>query len=343
MNRARTALEKTDMTRTLMTTIKQCAEVFLMFCISAFCLIAQADGVTVFRTGLEANRARIAVSPDGKNILFDTDQLAHGLRLLTVTTGEVRIVEPETGRTIGFPSWSSDGPLVAVVSAAVIGGYYSTDDMRILVFDSISWNFRSIALGEGVKFSPFFSHDGKAVYYFKGKKRESGKTPASRYDLFVADLESGQESRLTQEEFFAVGKGDDAPDSVLFNATPNFNKRFTDELGEDGRSALFFFHKATKAVVPIKIDQGLGNFNFSRPKRDRAGNLYFISAKARPGGGHYLWYLVRSNKTGNRPELLTELPISMEFDIARKTGDIYVMDKDGKELIIRKLPAKAAY
>jgi hypothetical protein len=194
-----------------------------------------------------------------------------------------------------------------------------------------------------VKFSPFFSQDGKTVYYFKGKKRERGKTPASRYDLFGVDLAGGQESRLTDEEFFAVGNGDDAPDSLLFDATPNFNKRSADALGEDGRSALFIYNKATKAVAPIKMDQSLGIFNFSRPQRDRAGNLYFISAKARPGGGHYLWYLVRSDKAGNRPELLTELPISMEFDIARETGDIYVMDKDGKELIIRKLAAKAAY
>ena len=322
--------------------IKKWVKVLLMFVgISVSCSIAQADGVTVFRTGLEANRARIAVAPDGERILFSTNRLAHGLRLLNLSTGEIRIIAPETGRTIGFPCWSPDGRQVAVVSAEIPGGHYSVDDMRILVFDSVSWNFRSIASGDGVKFSPFFSQDGKAVYYFKGKKRESEKTPASRYDLFAVDLARGQESQLTQEEFYQASDGDDATNNVLFSAIPRFDKRFKDALGQESENTLFVWDKATKIIAPIKVDQSSGIFDFSRPQRDRAGNLYFIAAKARPGG-HYLWYLVRSDKTGNRPELLTELPISMEFDIARKTGDIYVMDKDGKELIIRRLSIKAA-
>lgn len=327
----------------LITTIRKSTKVFLMLSISVSCLIVQADSVTVFRTGLEANRAYIAVSPDGQRILFDTDRLAHGLRLLNVSTGEIRIIAPETGRSIGFPSWSPDGRQIAVVSAAVIGGYYSVDGMRIIAIDAISWNFRSIASGEGVKFFPFFSHDGKTVYYFQGKMRENGKTPASHYDLVAVDLVSSQKTRLTQEEFYQAVKGDDTVYSVLFSAIPNFNKRFKDSFGQESRSTLFNFDKATKSIAPIKIDQSSGIFDFSQPQRDPMGNLYFISAKARPGGGHYLWYLVRSDKAGSRPELLTELPISMEFDIARETGDIYVMDKDGKELIIRRLAAKAAY
>jgi|GEM_PF-4407670 len=296
----------------------------------------------VFRTGLEADRADIAASPDGKRILFDTNRLDQGLRLLNVSSGEMRIIPPEAGRTIGFPSWSPDGRKVAVVSAAVPGGYYSVDDMKIVLLDADSWQPRNIANGDGVKFSPFFSHDGKTVYYFKGKKRESGKTPANRYDLIAIDVAKGEETSLTHEEFAAISKGDDAPNSLVFSATPNFSKRFKDALGQESNSALFLFDKGIKTVAPIKVDQSSRIFGFFKPRRDRMGNLYFITAKARPGGGNFLWYLVRSDKDGNLPQLLTELPISMGFDIARNTGDIYVMGRNGNELIIRKLAAKAA-
>lgn len=71
--------------------------------------------------------------------------------------------------------------------------------------------------------------------------------------------------------------------------------------------------------------------------------MYFIAAKASPGGGNYLWFLVRANVDGTQMEMLTELPISMRFVIAGNTGEIYVMDKEGKELIFRRLAVLATH
>lgn len=293
----------------------------------------------MYRTGLEAKKGRFAVSPDGQQLVFTTDQLVHGLRLLDLRSGTITVIPEGEGRNFGFPAWSPDGKQLVVVSAVVKDNHYSLDGMEIELLDVGTWRKRSIAAGDGVKFFPFFSADGKAVYYSKGKRRESGKTPASRYDLYSIDLASTSETRLTHKEFYQLGTGDDDKTSVLFSAT-NSGK---DAFGVTTRNALFLYEKATGYVSLLDIDQSSGIFDFISPQRDQTGNLYFISAKAGPGGGNYLWSLVRSNRDGRRAEILTDLPISMRFSIAKKTGEIYVMDKKGEELIIRRLAVRAAH
>jgi len=264
------------------------------------------------------------------------------LRLLDLGSGQITVLPEEKGRTFGSTDWSPDGKWIAVVSAAVKERYYQLDAMEIVLLEVGSWQKRRIAVDESFKSSPFFSADGKTVYYFKGKIRTSGKTPASRYDLYAVDLAGGMETRLTHEEFYAAAKGDETNATVLFSATPNFDKRFKDAQGKESRDALFSLDKVTGRLSHLPIDQRSGIFNFSDPLRDWAGNLYFIAAKVR-AGGNYLWFLVRANGDGTQAEVLTELPISMEFDIAGNTGEIYVMDKEGKELIFRRLAVLAAH
>ncbi|UCV26983.1 TolB family protein [Ferribacterium limneticum] len=321
--------------------ISSCMLIFAFAAIS--CPVAFAEAEKIYRTGLEAKKGRLAVSPDGQQLVFTTDRMTHGLRLLDLRSGVTAMIPEGVGRNFGFPAWSPDGKQLAVVSAEVRNNVYSLDGMEIELLEVGSWQRRSIAAGDGVKFSPFFSADGKRVFYFKGAKRESGKTPASRYDLYAVDLASGQETRLTHEEFYQAAKGDETQATVLFHATPNFSKHIKDAQGKESRNALFMYELATGRMSLLAIDQSSSIFDFSNPLRDSLGNLYFVSAKANPGGGNYLWYLVRTNREGKQAEILTELPISMRFSIAKNTGEIYVMDKKGEELIIRRLSAQAAH
>lgn len=317
---------------------------FLMFIlVLGACAMAHAGGEKVYRTGLEAQRGELAVSPDGRQLVFETEQLAYGLRLLDLQTGKITPLPAEPGHVFGMPGWSFDGTQLVVVSSLVRDNYQIINDSRIALLDTHTWQFRIISSSEGVKTFPFFSADGKTVYYFKGKKRERGKTPASRYDLYVIELASGLETQLTHEEFYQAAKGDDNQRNVLFHATPNFYRRIKDAFGKESRNALFLYGKDTSSVSIINIDQSSGIFDFYSPQRDKAGNLYFIAAKARPGGGNFLWFLVRANRDGKQVDVLTELPISMGFDISRNTGDIYVTDKEGEELVIRRLTAHAAH
>lgn len=311
--------------------------------LSSICAATYAQQEAVYRTGLAAKKAWFSVSPDGKQLIFSTDRQAHGLRLIDLSNGKVTVFAGEVGRDLSMPDWSPDGKRIALVSAAIRDGYYSLDGMEILVADVASGQRQKIATSDGVKFFPFFSADGKTLYYFNGKKREEGKTPASRYDLYAVDLSSGKYTRVTHEEFYQAGKGDDTQRSVLFDAIPNFSKRFKDAFGVESRGALFLYDKPTSKISTIAVDQSSGIFNFSDAQRDKAGNLHFIAAKNRPGGGNYLWFLVRTTPEGKQAEILADLPISMAFDIAQNTGEIYVSDKAGEELIFRRLPILAAH
>lgn len=311
--------------------------IFALVAIS--CPVAFAEAEKIYRTGLNAKKGRLAVSPDGLQLVFTTDRMTHGLRLLDLRSGITTMIPEGVGRNFGFPAWSPDGKQLAVVSVAVQNNVYSLDGMEIELLEVGTWQRRSIAAGDGVKFFPFFSGDGKTVYYSKGRKRESGKTLSSRHDLYAVDLVSGQETQLTHEAFYQLGSGDDDANSVLFSAT-NPGK---DIFGVSTRNALYLYDKPTRQISLFNIEQSSGIFDFYPPQRDKTGNLYFISAKANPGGGNYLWYLVRTNREGKQAEILTELPISMRFSIAKNTGEIYVMDKKGEELIIRRLSAQAAH
>lgn len=326
-----------------MCALKRWAKVLVLVLVSISSAVAYAEAGKMYHTGLVATKGYFSVSPDGRYLIFNTNLLAHGLRLLDLGNGKITILPTETGRNYGFPSWSPDGRQVAVVSAIVRDNRYIYEDMQITLLDATTWKQRTIAADEGVKFFPFFSEDGKTLYYFKGKKRESGKTIASRYDLFAIDLASGHEKKLTDEEFYQAGKGDDDGKTVLFQALPNYQRKIKDALDRESTSALFLYNKLTGSVSPIWIDQSSGIFELTRPLRDKAGNLFFVAAKVRPGSGRFLWFLMSSTGNGNNPLVLTELPIGLGFDIVKNTGEIYVMDKDGEELIIRKLATPAAH
>lgn len=298
-----------------------------------------------YRTGLEAKKGRFSVSPDGRRLIFTTDSLAHGLRLIDLNSGNTTIIQEQIGRSFGFPSWSPDGQQIAVVSAAVRNNLYDVGDMEIVLIDTSTWKHRTIAAGDGVKFSPSFSKNGRTVYYLKGKKREGGKTVASRYDFHAIDLASGQEVKLTNEEFYEASAASDDGQFLLFDAVGG--KRFFEprDAFALAMATLFAYDKLKGSITPLKIDQSGGFFDFNSPRRDRAGSLYFVATytpKGGPYGGPYRWFLVKADPEGKNLLPLTGLPIGLGFDIVQNTGEIYVMDKSGPEIIFRKLGVKAA-
>lgn len=312
--------------------------IFLISSIACSCGTVLSE--TLYPTGLQAERGRLAAAPDGKRLVFTTNRPAHGMRLLDTESGRITSVPNPSSRNLTFPSWSPDGKNLAVVSTEIRDGSINFDDMKIVLLDTTTWHERVLVSGEGVKYSPFFSTDGKSLYYFKGQKRDSGRTVASRFELFVTALESGQQTKLTDEAFYEINRGDDDGISVLFGTFLGVKNRYQ---GYRAGNYLMSYNKATGSLAPVKVDQSSGIFNFYSPQRDKEGNLYFEAAKERPGGGNYLWFLFTSAPDGSHPSVLTALPIGCQFDIAKNTGEIYVMDMDRKELTIRRLTTLAAH
>jgi hypothetical protein len=313
----------------------------------ALCTIKPSGAVSMdepeklFRTGLTDKEASVAASPDGNQLLFSTNNWLHGLRLLDTRSGKFDVIAVDQGKVWEMPAWSRDGKHVVAVSISIRDNRRNLDDMQLVSVDPKTWRGRAITASHGVKIFPFFSADNKSVYFFKGEIRESGKTPASRYDLYVIDLGSGKERRLTHEGFYQVNRGDDNGMTVLFNATP-MAKSVKDAFSSNTAMTLFLYSETTQNVRSLPIQAGEGVFFFISPMRSRSGNLYFLAAKSRPGGGSYLWCLLRAQADGTKPVILRELPISMGFDMARDTNEIFVADRIGEELVVRRLRDSAA-
>lgn len=294
----------------------------------------------ILHTGLNGKGGEFAISPDGKHLLFTTGSLMHGLRILDLQSGRIGVVPMEAGRTWEMPSWATDGKQVVAISTAVRDNHYLVGDMQVILIDPKTWKHRSISSGEGVKIFPFFSADNSLVYFFKGVKRTSGSTLASRFDLYVINVATGKEVQLTHEQFYQVTRGDDDGKSVLFGGIPRA-KSIKDAFGAKTQNVILRYSKTDQRLMPTDIDLSIGLSNVLNPVRDKVGNLYFVAAKLPQGSGRYQWFVFRANGADKPPILLTELPIGLNFDLARQTGEIYVMDKQGDEIIFRRLQALA--
>ncbi|MBI5785502.1 MAG: PD40 domain-containing protein [Rhodocyclales bacterium] len=308
--------------------------VLLLWCAMYSLNASAADAEKkLFRTGLTAKRGMLSVAPDGSRLLFTTESLGHGLRLLDLRSGAIQVIPPEPNRIWEMPNWSHDGKQVVAVSTAVRDNRYIVGDQQLILLDPATWRHRAITTGDGVRNLPFFSANGKRVYYFKGVKRERGKTPASRFDLFSVDLDTGQERQLTDEKFYQAGGGCDGGESLVFSAIQS--PKFPPQGKLIGWVKRGLFRQEGNRLTTIAVDTRSGLFEFSEPALDQRGNLYFIAATERPDGGNFLWFLVRSEPDGTNPKTLAELPISMGFGIARNTDEIWAMDRRGDELVFR--------
>lgn len=296
-----------------------------------------------YRTQVEGKGGQpFAVSPDGTRLLFSTGRIFEPLRLLDLRNGKIEPVPLSTERGWDNPAWSPDGQQVAVVSTGKRDKLLNLDDMQLVLLDARTWQSHVLTSGPGVKRAPFFSADGKSLYYFQGKPRDIGRTQANDYDLYAIDIVTRSIQRLTTSEFYSVSPGYDDGRTVLFSGDSRNNPR--NEAGNT-ENALFLYDRVSKRLSHLPIDQSSGLFAFSYPLRDQVGRLYFVSTKYQPerGARTFVYWLTRAEKDGKRPELLVELPWSrdgrkiMSYHIAANTGEIYVVGEEGKEILFRRL------
>lgn len=333
-----------------------CFNLLQIIKVLAFCFLfstpsfssLRAEELQVFHTKIYSitSFARIAVVPDGSEVILEIAPLTNGLKVMNISTKEISPIPVEEGRVYLFASWSPDGKRLVVISSKRQGDLHNIDDMQICVLESGTWKSTTLTKGVGYRITPFFSVDGKTIYYFKGKRRNKGMTPASHYDLYAIDLGGGEERRLTYEEIYQMDSGDDDGQKVLFQAyganrfsSKYFSKQFNRDIDQAG---LYLYVKENAAIVPLQIDQSNGVFNFYHPRRDRMGNIYFITNTLSSGGGGYARWLGRVSSSEKRVELLKELSVASSFDIARNVGVVFsIENKKGEWMVLKSIHSTA--
>ncbi|OIQ89209.1 protein TolB [mine drainage metagenome] len=298
----------------------------------------------VFRTGLfNVKSGTVAVTPDGRALVFTTSHMPDGFRHLDLQTGQIRIINQNSRRFWHNPRWSHDGRQLVVVSAGIDPrGLYQLNDTQIAVINPQTWESRNLTHGHGVRSFPFFSNDGQKVYYFHAQLRERGRTPANKFDLYAIDLKTGNQERLTDEEFYMAMPGDvNRQGDVIFSAyvpskhIPASNKK--DSWGLDSHDLALKFNPITRGISQFSIlSDGRAEYQFYGFRLDAAGNMYSRAPIANKSP--FIYAIWKMNSLGGNIKQLNRININYNFDVAWHTGDVLMMDRTSEgELIFRKL------
>ncbi len=297
---------------------------------------------TIIRTGMKSKAGRSIdwdVSPDGAKILFNTGHIADGLLLLDVQKQQVSKIPSESGRFWEMAAWSHDGGQIVAISTVVRDNRYQVGEQEVILIDPSTWKHRTLTVSKGVNIFPFFSADGRTIYYFKGEERDSGATPASRFDLYAYDLATDKETRLTYEQIYQVGRGHDDGKTIMFSAygirrMPSINPNSRRQQEQRG---IYIFDKTSLHLRHFEIDQRNGFFELSFGDRDVARNIYFRAAKLPPGGGRFVWFIYRCNPQGKDCTMLSETQIGTDVRVAQMTGEILISVAQSDEIVFRRL------
>lgn len=289
-----------------------------------------------FRTGMTGKGGKFSVSPDGGFILFGTGKLSDGLKMLDVKSQIIKPVSIGSGYSLEMPRWSADGEMIVAAAAAIKNNQYSDDGMKIIVMHRSSMKWEDVDLTPGVKVFPFFSKDGEKIFYFKGVSRKAGGTLASHFDLYSKNLSGSQEEKITNEEFYQVSRGADDGVGILFGAIPGVRK--DNNLNSKGAQSVLLKEtkgRLTKLLGELEMPADLYYPNNLALAPD--GGIYFVAARIASANSRYEWFLFKSNLDNHEPLLIRRLDAGMGFDVAQKTGDIYIMRRVGEEIVFDRI------
>jgi hypothetical protein len=295
---------------------------------------------TVYKTGI-MNKTVLdySISPDGTKILFNTNKLLDGLRLLDLKSGKISKIQEEKGRSWTTTSWSRDGTKVVAISVVMRNnGYmdgYMIDEQDVIILDTKDWSYRYLNIPQGVNRAPVFSTDGKMLYYFRGIP-ESKKTPASKYDLYYYDLTANKETKLTNYEMYQVYRIYDDGDEILFSAYDSRLPNFKPKGRMFNQTSLYAVNKSTLKLRMLSFDQSSGFFDIYFYGKDMDGNIYF-GTNREGKGGCFILFFYRCDSSGNNYENIRSVSIQNFVEIPFNKKEIFISDTIDNEIVFRKL------
>ncbi|MDR1461216.1 MAG: hypothetical protein LBI78_06175 [Campylobacteraceae bacterium] len=292
---------------------------------------------TVYKTGITNKTvSSYSVSPDGTKILFNTNKLVDGLQLLDLKSGEMTKIQVQTNRSWAQTSWSRDGTKVVTISTVIRNNYYIYGEQDVIILDTKDWSYRYLNIPQGVNRAPIFSTDGKMLYYFRGIKRESGRTPASNYDLYSYDLVANKETKLTDYKMYLVERAYDDGNEILFAAHDSRLPNFKPKGSMFNQTSLYAINKSTLKLRMLSFDQSDGFFDIYFSGKDMDGNIYFGTNKEGKSG-RFLFFVYRCDSSGNNCENIRSRSSYSLVKIPFSTKDIFISDTIDNEIVFRKL------
>jgi hypothetical protein len=296
---------------------------------------------TVYKTGIMDKVVfNYSISPEGTKILFDTNKLLDGLRLLDLKSGEISKIQEEKGRSWTQTNWSRDGTKVVAISIVVSNnGYmdgYMIDEQDVIILDTKDWSYRYLNIPQGVNRAPVFSTDGKMLYYFRGIPRESEETPASKYDLYSYDLTANKETRLTDYEMYQVNRIYDDGDEILLSVYDSRLPNFKPKGRMFNQISLYAVNKSTLKLRMLSFDQSNGFFEIYFDGKDMDGNIYFRTNREGKGGC-FIRFIYRCDSNGNNCENIRSGSIQNLVRIPFNKKEIFISDTVDNEIVFRKL------
>ncbi|MDR2791037.1 MAG: hypothetical protein LBB59_08710 [Campylobacteraceae bacterium] len=297
---------------------------------------------TVYKTGIMNKTVfNYSISPEGTKILFNTDQIVDGLQLLDLKSGKISKIQEEKGRSWTQPNWSRDGTKVVAISIVMRNnGYmdgFMIDEQDVIILDTKDWSYRYLNIPQGVNRAPIFSTDGKMLYYFRGIPRKSGKTPASKFDLYSYDLIANKETKLTNYEMYQTHRIYDDGDEILFSAYGSKSlPTFKPKGSMFDQTSLYAVNKSTLKLRMLSFDQSSGFFEIYFDGKDMDGNIYFRTNREGKGG-RFIFFIYRCDSSGNNCENIRSRSMQNFARIPFNKKEIFISDTIENEIVFRKL------
>lgn len=111
-------------------------------------------------------------------------------------------------------------------------------DTQIALLEFATGKLSALTTSPGYRSAPSFSHDGKKLIFAQAnRKRESGKTRFSDWDIYELDSNGKNERRLTAFEFFSVTPPVYLPDDQRFIFSGDGPHAYVSPSGERGYKA----------------------------------------------------------------------------------------------------------
>ena len=260
--------------------------------------------------------SNLSFSHDGKKVLFDRcREEGCQIQVYDLEAGELAAYQSPKSERWTMARQSYDGKKIVFSVIPIVENDLNMKQMQIGIMDIDGKNYKKLTSDPFPKIYPTFSHSGKKVLYVKaGRIRKQGRTPASDYDAWEMDIETGKETRLTQFKYFNMSGVSYFPgdEKILYQAEGPFAFPGLDLPDDINKALAMIGQEAAKRKIYI-----VGLLTIKR------GDLFPESP----------YNLFEKGHPPIRP-LLSKDGTKLFFEAAGRSGKYYLYSPDGNHKLV---------